>query len=137
LITDLDTSLPLVYVVPQDIGRVLLAKEEFLSSAKATEDKSDLSTGNAMKEEASAKEVGERTNLAGLEPIIPGVNLPGFTFSPTFTLSTKNLGDKIEIQIRDNGPGISPNIFDKIFQPLPDRISGAGSRDLSLPSASL
>ena len=47
-------------------------------------------------------------------------------YTPTVTLCTKNLGGKIEIRIRDNGPGIPQNIMDKIFQPLPDRISGAG-----------
>lgn len=36
----------------------------------------------------------------------------------TITLITKNLGDRIEIRIRDNGPGIPPNIMDKIFQPF-------------------
>jgi signal transduction histidine kinase len=33
-------------------------------------------------------------------------------------VSTKNLGDKIEISVSDNGPGIPNNIKDKIFQPF-------------------
>ena len=53
------------------------------------------------------------TNLPGLVPI----------YQPTITLTTKNLGEKsevgwIEIRVRDNGPGIPPNILDKIFQPF-------------------
>ncbi|MCL6257632.1 tetratricopeptide repeat protein [Aquiflexum sp. TKW24L] len=37
---------------------------------------------------------------------------------PLVTVSTKNLGDKIEISIGDNGPGIPDSIKDKIFQPF-------------------
>ena len=37
---------------------------------------------------------------------------------PLVTVSTKNLGDKIEITINDNGPGIPEAIKDKIFQPF-------------------
>jgi signal transduction histidine kinase len=33
-------------------------------------------------------------------------------------VSTKNLGDKIEISVSDNGPGIPDAIKDKIFQPF-------------------
>ncbi|WP_373493203.1 ATP-binding protein [Aquiflexum sp.] len=48
---------------------------------------------------------------------LPGFqNLAGLT--PKVTVSTKNLGDKIEISISDNGPGIPDAIKDKIFQPF-------------------
>lgn len=39
-------------------------------------------------------------------------------FKPIVTVSTKNLGDKIQISISDNGPGIPDTIKDKIFQPF-------------------
>ena len=39
-------------------------------------------------------------------------------FSPTLSVSTKNLGDKIEIRIRDNGNGIPPDVREKIFNPF-------------------
>ncbi|TVP44970.1 MAG: sensor histidine kinase, partial [Mongoliibacter sp.] len=39
-------------------------------------------------------------------------------FKPFVTVSTKNLGDKIQISIKDNGSGIPPEIKDKIFQPF-------------------
>jgi signal transduction histidine kinase len=39
-------------------------------------------------------------------------------FSPTLSVSTKNLGDKIEIRIRDNGNGIPLDIREKIFNPF-------------------
>jgi signal transduction histidine kinase len=37
---------------------------------------------------------------------------------PMVTVSTKNLGNEIEISIKDNGPGIPDAIKDKIFQPF-------------------
>jgi signal transduction histidine kinase/ligand-binding sensor domain-containing protein len=42
----------------------------------------------------------------------------GSGFSPKLSVRTKNLGDKVEIGIRDNGKGIPPEIRDKIFEPF-------------------
>ncbi len=42
----------------------------------------------------------------------------GEGFQPTVSISTKNLGDKIEMCVTDNGKGIPKNIMDKIFQPF-------------------
>ena len=42
----------------------------------------------------------------------------GDGFEPTLTATTKNLGDKIEIRIRDNGTGIPDEIKEKIFNPF-------------------
>ncbi|GEM_PF-2755701 len=42
----------------------------------------------------------------------------GDDFSATLLVSTKNLGDKAEIRIRDNGNGIPAEIRDKIFNPF-------------------
>jgi histidine kinase len=39
-------------------------------------------------------------------------------FRPTVSLTTQNLGEKIQITIQDNGPGIPESIKDKIFQPF-------------------
>jgi signal transduction histidine kinase len=39
-------------------------------------------------------------------------------FEPTLTASTRNLGDKVEIKIRDNGSGIPAEIKAKIFNPF-------------------
>lgn len=39
-------------------------------------------------------------------------------YNPIVTLSTKNLGDQVEIRINDNGNGIPQHILDKIFQPF-------------------
>jgi len=32
--------------------------------------------------------------------------------------ATRNLGDRVEIRIRDNGSGIPPDVKDKIFNPF-------------------
>ncbi|HEX9073064.1 MAG TPA: GAF domain-containing protein [Pseudolabrys sp.] len=37
---------------------------------------------------------------------------------PTLVAATKNLGDRVEIRIRDNGTGIPPEIKDKMFNPF-------------------
>ncbi len=39
-------------------------------------------------------------------------------YKPTVTVSTKNIGDRIEISVKDNGNGIPEHIKDKIFQPF-------------------
>ena len=42
----------------------------------------------------------------------------GNGFEPTITAATKSLGDRVEIRIRDNGIGISPEVREKIFNPF-------------------
>ena len=39
-------------------------------------------------------------------------------FEPTLTASTRALGDKVEIKIRDNGTGIPPEVKAKMFNPF-------------------
>ena len=39
-------------------------------------------------------------------------------FQPTLKVSTRVLGDTVEINVRDNGVGIPPEIKDKLFQPF-------------------
>jgi len=39
-------------------------------------------------------------------------------FKPTLKVSTRDLGEAIEVQVRDNGIGIAPEIKDKLFQPF-------------------
>jgi PAS domain S-box-containing protein len=42
----------------------------------------------------------------------------GEIYKPTLTATTKNLGDRVEIKIRDNGTGIPPEVKDKMFNPF-------------------
>jgi two-component system, NtrC family, sensor kinase len=39
-------------------------------------------------------------------------------YEPALTAATRNLGDRVEIRIRDNGSGIRPEVKDKMFNPF-------------------
>jgi signal transduction histidine kinase len=39
-------------------------------------------------------------------------------YEPTLTAATRNLGDRVEITIRDNGTGIAPEVKEKLFSPF-------------------
>jgi len=130
---DLDPTLPLVNVIPQDIGRVLLnlfnnafwaAGEKQNSLFKKRDDDKNQNFEN--------KELGSPLGVRGngndiefpVQPLPTGQAGPTpkgesiSAYHPLVTLTTKNLNDHIEIRIADNGPGISPHIIDKIFQPF-------------------
>ncbi len=40
------------------------------------------------------------------------------SFRPTLKVTTRDLGEAVEIRVRDNGAGILPEIRDKLFQPF-------------------
>jgi GAF domain-containing protein len=42
----------------------------------------------------------------------------GADFEPTLVASTRNLGDRVEIRIRDNGTGIPPEVKERMFNPF-------------------
>jgi two-component system NtrC family sensor kinase len=42
----------------------------------------------------------------------------GGDYEPTLTAVTRNLGDRVEISIRDNGIGIPPEVREKMFNPF-------------------
>jgi two-component system NtrC family sensor kinase len=42
----------------------------------------------------------------------------GSGYEPTLAASTRNLGDRVEIGVRDNGPGIPPEVKEKMFNPF-------------------
>jgi signal transduction histidine kinase len=42
----------------------------------------------------------------------------GDSYEPTVSVSTKKLGDKVLITVKDNGNGIPQKVLDKIFQPF-------------------
>jgi signal transduction histidine kinase len=93
--TDFDPALSSaegkINIVPQDIGRVLLNLYNNAFYAVSEKSKNPEGFGNPQ----------------GLHPYVPQV-----------TVVTKKLDTKILISVSDNGPGIPPNIVDKIFQPF-------------------
>ena len=40
------------------------------------------------------------------------------SYEPTLTAETRNLGDHVEIRIRDNGSGIAADVKGKMFDPF-------------------
>jgi len=42
----------------------------------------------------------------------------GLEFRPVLKVMTHDLGDAVEVRVRDNGTGIAPEIRDKLFQPF-------------------
>ena len=99
MITDFDKSIGNINVIPQDIGRVIL---------------------NLITNAFYACNIGKSTKVetqhaASLQA--PSSQTPP-DYNPTVTVSTKNRGDRVEISIHDNGPGIPSHILDKIFQPF-------------------
>jgi GAF domain-containing protein len=42
----------------------------------------------------------------------------GPDFRPTLKIATHDLGDAVEVRVRDNGTGIAPEIRDRLFQPF-------------------
>jgi GAF domain-containing protein len=39
-------------------------------------------------------------------------------FKPTLKVSTRDLGDRVEVKVRDNGIGMPPEVKEKLFQPF-------------------
>ncbi len=88
--THLDPTLPGVNVVSQDIGRVIL---------------------NLINNAFYA--VNEKYKTCQAEPVETDR-----IYEPQVIVATKNLGDKIEISVKDNGLGIPLHLKEKIFQPF-------------------
>jgi two-component system, NtrC family, sensor kinase len=47
-----------------------------------------------------------------------GAEADGEGYEPTLVASTRSLGDRVEIKIRDNGTGIPPEVKEKMFNPF-------------------
>ena len=124
---DLDPKLQLVNVVSQDFGRVILnivnnAFQACNEKSQYLNKKSD-NINNQMKNDQApdSPSGGGGKELVNSEisfsPPAPKEEKDS-VYHPLVTILTKNMSNKIEIRISDNGPGISDNIKDKIFQPF-------------------
>ena len=58
------------------------------------------------------------TTISAPLPPQGGFSDPDYKHVPTVWVSTKKVGDKVFVSVRDNGPGIPQKILDKIFQPF-------------------
>ena len=97
MITDYDESIGNINIIPQDIGRVIL---------------------NLINNAFYAAPRTPFPPFALLGNPQGGVSDPDYKHVPTVWLSTKKVGDKVFISVKDNGPGIPQKILDKIFQPF-------------------
>jgi signal transduction histidine kinase len=86
--TDFDLGIGKINIIPQDIGRVIL---NLINNAFYAVDE---------------KKKAPQPPKGGVE------------YEPTVTVSTKKIGDKVLISVKDNGNGISQKLLDKIFQPF-------------------
>ena len=86
--TDFDESIGNINIIPQDIGRVVL---NLITNAFYV--------------------VNEKTLSAVVTPT-------AVKYEPTVSVSTKKIGDNVEVSVKDNGNGIPQKILDKIFQPF-------------------
>ena len=123
---DPDPSLPLVNVVSQDIGRVILNIVNNAFQACAEKQQFLNNNGNSIKNQRNNDQAPDSpSGGAGKKNSKDNSLLPptpeeeqNFVYHPVVSISTKIQGNKIEIRISDNGPGIPENIKDKIFQPF-------------------
>jgi signal transduction histidine kinase/ligand-binding sensor domain-containing protein len=95
--THFDPTLPKVNIVPQEIGRVIL---NLINNAFY-----------AVNEKTQHETSDVKSQLSHVSPLTSH-------YEPMVRVSTKNLGDKIEISVKDNGNGIPEHIKEKIFQPF-------------------
>ncbi|MFM2325821.1 MAG: hypothetical protein RIR31_23, partial [Bacteroidota bacterium] len=86
--TDYDDSIGNINIIPQDIGRVIL---NLITNAFYVVDEKKKS------------------------PRPPEGGVP---YDPAVSVSTKKVGDKVLISVKDNGNGIPQKVLDKIFQPF-------------------
>ena len=154
--TEFDENLPKINVILRDIGRVLLnlINNAFYSVAESAAAEKETAVAKAQKV-FGAKETVVNKKESQIKdspnevidprehvPLENAKNLPepatkvrGFQnrtdldgYQPTVFVCTRKINGKIEIKVSDNGPGIPPEIKDKIFQPFfTTKPTGAGT----------
>jgi|GEM_PF-301955 len=96
-----DPNLPLINIVPQEVGRVLL---NLINNAF-----------QACTERTGTEQTCAEQSLGSLGSL-GAVN--GLGEKPMVIVTTLKIDNIVEIKVADNGPGIPDNIKDKIFQPF-------------------
>jgi len=107
--TDFDASIGLIHVIRQDIARAVL---NLITNAFYAVNEKDKRKQRARPSDSIVQD--GKTGLDGEK---------GETYSPLVSIVTRKVFDKtegirIEITVKDNGPGIPQHVLDKIFQPF-------------------
>ncbi len=98
----------------------LRAKDKSFNATMKTDFDETIGNINIIPQEIGRVILNLITNAFYAAPLPPegGFPDPGYKHSPTVWLSTKKVGDKVIVSVKDNGPGIPKKILDKIFQPF-------------------
>ncbi len=101
--TDFDKTIGNINIIPQDIGRVIL--NLITNAFYVVDERARQAPGKNRDGQPKSQEMTSFEKMSSL-------------YEPTVSVSTKKIGDKIEIKVADNGNGIPQKILDKIFQPF-------------------
>ncbi len=107
-----DPAIGKLEVVSQDLSRVFL---NLLSNAcYAVHQKAREGDGESGRKRDGVSGRPGKTE----DPCHSVSHSPAQKFTPTLSVATENLGDQIEIRVRDNGNGIPADLRDMIFTPF-------------------
>ena len=98
----------------------LRAKDKSFNATMITDYDESIGNINLIPQDIGRVILNLITNAFYAAPLPParGFLDSDYKHDPTVWVSTKKVGDKVLISVRDNGPGIPQKILDKIFQPF-------------------
>ena len=96
------------------------AKDKSFNAAMKTDLDNTIGKINIIPQDIGRVVLNLINNAFYAAPLPPegGFKDPNYKHEPTVWVSTKKVGDKVLISVKDNGPGIPKKILDKIFQPF-------------------
>ncbi len=94
----------------------LRAKDKSFNATMKTEFDESISNINIISQDIGRVILNLITNA--FYAVTEKKNQSGDSYEPIVSVSTKKLGDKILISVKDNGNGIPQKVLDKIFQPF-------------------
>ena len=98
----------------------LRAKDKSFNATMITDFDESIGNINIVPQDIGRVILNLINNAFYAAPLPPqgGFSDPDYKHNPTVWISTKKVGDKVFVSVRDNGPGIPQKILDKIFQPF-------------------